>query len=141
MTTGAGRGKRVRRGEPIFPPLPWAVEQLRLQTPEIFSEIRSELPGRHHRSTMPEPVEPNLPERDTVFTGQEQNGHLLSLRHWILGLGAWLTWFGIGIYTWWFTDASVADYVIASVIWAAIFAFAVVGVPIVRAIAINRDRQ
>jgi len=125
----------------VFPPLRWAVEQVRLETPEILHELRSELPGQHHRSTQPEPIDPQVPERDTIATGQEQTGHELSLWYWILGLGAWLTWFGIGIYAWWFTNASLADYVIASVIWILIFIFAVVGVPIVRTVARNRNPQ
>ena len=141
MGTGNRRDKQRRNGHPHLPRLTWAVEQLRLETPEILHEIRSELPGHHHRTTQPEPIDPLVRERDTIATGQDYSGHELTLRYWFLGIGAWLTWFGIGIYTWWFTEVSIADYVIASVVWVLIFFFALVGIPIVRTIARNRNLQ
>ncbi len=139
MGARAERGRNRRNGHPHLPRLTWAVEQLRLQTPGIMHELKSELPGHHHKTHQPEPIDPLVGERDTIATGQEDSGHEMTLRYWFLGIGAWLTWFGIGIYTWWFTEVSIADYVIASVVWILLFGFTLVGIPIVSRVARNRN--
>ena len=104
---------------------------------EVSTEIRSELPGRHHHTSQPVPEDFDF--HDTVATGERQHGEPLKRRQVIVGLASWLAWFGIGVYTWWFTDASLLDYVIATIGWLAIFAFAILGIPLVRAFASNRN--
>jgi len=56
----------------------------------------------------------------------------------MLGLVFWLGWFAWGVYNWWFVDRTLSDFVIATVLWAAAFAFTFVGVPLVRIVARSR---
>lgn len=122
--------RRRGRRRPLPPPEVWR---------DVSTEIRSELPGRHHHTSQPVPEDFEF--RDTVSTGERQSGKPLKLRHVIVGLASWLAWFGIGFYTWWFTDASVLDYAVATVGWLAIFAFALVGIPLVRVFATKRNAR
>lgn len=105
----------------------------------LSREIRSGLPGPHQHTSQPVPEDFDF--HDTVATGERQAGKPLKLRQVIVGLASWLAWFGIGVYTWWFTDASLVDYAIATVGWLAIFAFAIFGIPLVRVFASNRDTR
>lgn len=122
--------KRLRRGRrrPLPPRETWS---------GVAREMRSDLP-RHHQHTS-QPVPEDFDFHDSVSTGERQHGKPLKLRQVIVGLASWLAWFGIGVYTWWFTDASIADYAIATVGWLAIFVFAIFGIPLVRVFASNRN--
>ena len=105
----------------------------------VSGEIRSGLPGHHEHTHLPQPQDSDL--HDTVSTGELQHGRPLRVTHLALGLSSWAAWFGIGLYAWWFTDSSPIDFVIGTIGWLAIFAFAFVGIPIVRVLASNRNPQ
>jgi len=105
-----------------------------------LGEMRSSLPGRHQHTNLPKPEDPSDPGYDSIQTGLADPSDLTNWRDRALGVFFWLAWFGIGVYTWWFTDARLSDYVIATILWLAIFAFAIVGVPLVKIAARNRNR-
>ena len=75
-----------------------------------------------------------------MSTGSTAHGRSLRLRDWIVGITAWIIWFGIGFYAWWFTSVPVIDFVIATIIWLVAFAFAVIGVPLIRIFGRERNR-
>lgn len=106
-----------------------------------LGEMRSSLPGRHEHTNLPKPEDPNDPGYDSIQTGELDPKDLTNWRDRAIGFLFWLAWFGIGVYVWWFTDTRFIDYVVATAIWLAIFAFAVIGVPLVRLTARNRSNQ
>jgi len=105
-----------------------------------LGEMRSSLPGRHQHTNLPKPEDPTDPGYDAIETGSDDPSDLTSWPDRLIGVVFWLAWFGIGVYTWWFTDARLSDYVIATVLWLAIFIFAIIGVPLVKMTARNRNR-
>ena len=107
--------------------------------------MRSSLPGRHQHTDLPKPEDPSdrgydAPGYGSIETGADDPSDLTSWPDRIIGLAFWFAWLGIGVYTWWFTDTRLSDYVIATVLWLAIFAFAIVAVPLVKMTARNRNR-
>ena len=103
--------------------------------PMVWREILSSLPRRHHHTELPEPEILSPSEFHEISTGENDPQSLESWGHRILGLAFWLGWFALGVYNWWFVDRTLADFVIATVLWTATFAFTFVGVPLVRIVA------
>jgi hypothetical protein len=53
----------------------------------------------------------------------------------------WVGWLSWGVYTWWFVDRTLRDFVIGVVVWSAAFLFSVVGIPLVRQTAVSQQRR
>jgi hypothetical protein len=106
----------------------------------VLHEIRTSLPGQHVHTSASEPESDNGPRCD-VHTGQDDVSALVSPRHRLLGIAFWFAWLAWGVYTWWFVDRAIADFVIATVVWTGAFIFSVIGIPVVRQIAGNHRRQ
>lgn len=104
-------------------------------------EITSSLPGKHQHTQLPKPEDTNDPGYDNIQTGELDPQDLTNWRDRTIGLFFWVAWFAIGVYAWWFTDAPLIDYVVATVIWLLIFALAVIGVPLVRMRARGRANK
>ena len=106
--------------------------------PMVWREILSGLPGRHRHTELPEPELLSPDEFHEISTGENDPLSLGSWGHRILGLVFWLGWFAWGVFNWWFVDRTLSDFVIATVLWTAAFAFTFVGVPLVRIVARRR---
>ena len=112
----------------------------KVELPAVAREIRGTLPGPHPRSELPPPEDPTIEFNTPVTTGSATSGRSMRPRDWLIAITCWVAWFGIGLYTWWFTDAPLIDFVIATIIWLLIFAFAVMGVPLIRIFGRDRNR-
>ncbi len=104
----------------------------------VRREILSGLPGKHRHTQLPEPELLSPGEFHEISTGENDPAALESWGHRILGLIFWLGWFGWGVYHWWFVDSNPIAFVIAAVLWMAIFTFTFVGVPLVRVVVKSR---
>ena len=76
-----------------------------------------------------------------VETGAANPGALTSAGHRLMGLLFWVGWLSWGVYTWWFVDRTLRDFVIGVVVWSAAFLFSVVGIPLVRQTAVSQQRR
>jgi hypothetical protein len=112
----------------------------KVELSEVAREIGGTLPGHHVRTNLPLPEDPSILCEHNVTTGSATHGRVMNWPDWVIGITGWVTWFGIGLYTWWFTNAPVIDFFIATIIWLLIFAFAVMGVPLIRVFGWNRRR-
>jgi hypothetical protein len=108
--------------------------------PRILREIRTSLPGQHIHTAASEPESGNGPDL-LVHTGQDDVSALASPGHRMLGIFFWVAWLAWGVYTWWFVERTITDFVVASVVWTAAFIFSVVGIPIVRQMVRNQRRR
>lgn len=108
--------------------------------PRIAHEIRTSLPGQHIHTAASEPESGNGPG-SPIYTGQGDVGALASPAHRVLGIFFWVAWLTWGVYTWWFVERTITDFVVASVVWTGAFIFSVVGIPIVRQMARNQRRR
>ena len=108
--------------------------------PRILHEIRTALPGQHIHTSAEEPENGELLE-SLVCTGQEDTTALISPLHIALGVLFWLAWLVWGVYTWWFVERTIADFVVAAAIWIVAFVVGVVGIPIIRQAGINQLRR
>ena len=106
--------------------------------PMVWREILSGLPGRHRHTELLSPELLSPDEFHEISTGENEPHSLGSWGHRIFGLVFWLGWFAWGVYTWWFVDRTLSDFVIAIVLWTATFAFTFVGVPLVRMVVRRR---
>jgi hypothetical protein len=104
----------------------------------VWREILSGLPGRHRHTGLPEPELLSPDEFHEISTGENNPQSLGSLGHLIVGLLFWLGWLSWGVYTWWFVDRTLFDFVIATVLWTLTFTFTVLGVPLVRVVSRRR---
>lgn len=107
--------------------------------PLVIREVVTALPGRRRRTSQPEP---ELGPRETarvISTGSDDLKALHSPGHRLIGLVFWVGWFSWGVYTWWFVDRALTDFVIGVVVWTGAFVFSVVGIPLVRQAA--KDQQ
>ena len=108
--------------------------------PRILHEIRTSLPGQHIPTSAEEPENGDSPE-SLVYTGQEDTTALTNRFHSALGVLFGLAWLVWGVYTWWFVDRTITDFVVAAAIWIVAFAVGVVGIPIIRQAGINQFRR
>jgi hypothetical protein len=109
--------------------------------PLVIREVVTALPGRRRLTSQPEP-ERDRPETSVVIsTGSDDVAALSSVGHRLIGLVFWVGWFSWGIYTWWFVDRAITDFVIGVVVWTGAFVFSVVGIPLVRQAARGQQQQ
>ena len=104
----------------------------------ILIEIVSSLPGRHKLTAFEPPEDPLDYFSNQIYTGSSNFGSHLRIWERLIGALLWSLWFGLGFYFWWFTEVPARDYIIGTILWAAIFTFTVVGIPITRAILRHR---
>lgn len=100
----------------------------------ILHEVLSSLPGRRKFTLLEPPEDPFDLFGQGIYTGALNTKRMLRMRDRVLGLSLWLTWFGLGVYFWWFTEVPLNDYLIGTFVWGLIFVFTVLGIPITRAI-------
>lgn len=106
----------------------------------ILAEVITSLPGRRKPSQYEPPEDPLDLIGESIYTGAFNTGKRIRIWERGIGLILWLSWFGFGIYFWWFTNVPIIDYVIGVVVWGLVFMFTILGIPITRAILRNREQ-
>lgn len=107
----------------------------------VIREVVTALPGRRRRTSQSEPERARPEPTRLIVTGSDDVAALSSIGHRFIGLLFWVGWFSWGVYTWWFVDRAITDFVIGVVVWTGAFIFSVVGIPIVRQAARNQQGQ
>ncbi|CAB4572545.1 MAG: hypothetical protein F2621_03715 [Actinobacteria bacterium] len=110
-------------------------------SPRVLREVVTSLPGRHRRTSQAPPERETPSGGRVVETGADNPAALTSAGHRLIGALFWVGWFSWGVYTWWFMDRSLRDFVVGVVVWSAAFVFSVVGIPLVRQAAMGQQRR
>jgi hypothetical protein len=105
----------------------------------VIREVSSALPRAHTETSLKPPGNGDLEGFDDIHTGSQQSEKLIPIHLKILGFLTWIFWFGLGVKFWWFSDTTLTEFIVATILWILTFVFTTAGIPLVRALLNARN--